>query len=133
MPFTHENSPRLTVWLILLIPFTIWDATYVLLRPYSLPGGKWHKPFSWNENYASVDLMYSRRNWESGDGFVAAHDILHLTECALAASYLWIIFVYGKPIKGLRRNVTGKHASLAVILGLMEGAMTLEMTLMCSE
>lgn len=134
MSFTHEASTGLTIWLVLLIPFTIWDATYVFLRPHTLPGGKWHDPyFSPNTHYASVDRMYGRKNWESGDGFVAAHDILHLTECSLAAIYLWIVFVHGVPTQGIKRAVTGKAASLAVIVGLMEGAMTLEMTLMCSE
>ena len=134
MSFTHETSTALTIWLILLIPFTIWDSTYVFLRPYTLPGGKWHDTFfSPNTHYASVDLMYSRKNWESGDGFVAAHDVLHLTECTLAAIYLWIVFVYGRRTQGISRAVTGNHASLALIVGLMEGAMTLEMTLMCSQ
>ena len=96
MSWTHHSSPLITIWLLLLIPFTIWDSAYIFLRPFSLPGGLWHEPFfTPYTDYADIDLMYSRAGWESGDGFVAAHCVLHLIECMLTAIYLWFVFAYG--------------------------------------
>src|SRR6186713_470316 len=96
MAWSHTSSLALICWLVFLIPFTIMDSSYIFLRPHSLPGGTWHSPYysSIYAYYATVDLMYSRKNWESGDGFAAAHCVMNLLECAFSAAYLWQIWRY---------------------------------------
>lgn len=134
MARTHRSSPIIVIWLTLLVPLTIWDSAYIFLRPHSLPGGKWHEPyFHLHKDYAGIDLMYSRQGWESGDGFVAAHCVLHLTECALGACYLCLLFKRGQSLGwfGLHRALNGDAAGLSVVIGIVEAAMTLEMTVLC--
>ena len=65
--------------------------------------------------------------------FVAAHCVLHLLECALGACYLGLLFSCGKSLgRGdLERAVSGEVAGLVVVVGIVGGAMTLEMTLLC--
>ncbi|KAF7513951.1 hypothetical protein GJ744_006565 [Endocarpon pusillum] len=134
--WTHTTPLAIAVWLQILIPFTVWDSAYVFLRPYSLPGGLWHWPlFAPYAHYATIDRMYSRAGWESGDAFVAAHCVLNLAECALATGYLFMAKRYGARREsggGWGRTVlSGRPARWAVVLGLVQGAMTAAKTVLC--
>lgn len=49
-----------------------WDTGYIVLRPHSFKGGKYH--FLWQpyDLYGKIDLIYSRRFYEEFNGFTAA-------------------------------------------------------------
>jgi hypothetical protein len=49
-----------------------WDTGYILARPHSFAGGKWHwiwKPYGL---YGDIDYIYSRKQYELKNGFTAA-------------------------------------------------------------
>jgi hypothetical protein len=66
-------------WLIVSATIVIWDATYVLLRPDSLEGGKYAAYFSPYQIYIKFDTLYGNNN----DRFVRIQSWLNYVEIAL--------------------------------------------------
>jgi len=67
------------LWLLVSGLVCTWDATFILFRPHSLPGGKYHhlwKPYS---IYVEVDKRYK----DMGDPFVVAQSLMNLAEVVL--------------------------------------------------
>ena len=42
--WSHVPSNLTLIWLFISLPLVIWDCGYILLRPYTLPGGSLHSP-----------------------------------------------------------------------------------------
>ena len=75
---------RLTLfWLLVSLPLVIWDTAYVLLRPYSMPGGALHAPI-WTPYalYGTVDYIYGQKAWDEHNGLTAAQASLNFADCA---------------------------------------------------
>lgn len=72
---THTPPLPLLAWLVLSLPLVAWDTLYVLLRPHTMPGGKFHSPF-WTPYalYGTVDYMYGWPAWNNHNGFTAAKE-----------------------------------------------------------
>lgn len=92
-------------WLILSATIVIWDATYVLLRPHSLAGGKYFQYFSPYQLYIKFDTLYGDNN----DTFVRIQAWLNYVEIALT---------YTAVILSLRacKNAKVKGAFLAIVV-----------------
>jgi hypothetical protein len=108
-----------------------WDTGYVLLRPYTMPGGSLHWPL-WvpYELYGRVDHVYGFKAWNAGMGFTAAQGSLNLVETALYAVY-WGLWWANK--KGPGGRVAGRKAGLAVAVGFAASVMTFSKTVLYCE
>jgi len=76
-----SRLPRwITIWFAISLPILVWDVSFVLLRPHSMPGGDlaflW-KPYA---KYVTVDLSYA----DLHNGFVKAQAIMTAIEVAIA-------------------------------------------------
>ncbi|XP_072039839.1 uncharacterized protein [Amphiura filiformis] len=79
----------LTVWLTVAVVVVIWDASMVLLRPHTLPGGKLNWLYFPYNLYITIDLRYG----DMEDSFGIAQAWLNVVEIfigigALIMNYL---------------------------------------------
>ncbi|KAL1989360.1 hypothetical protein VTN96DRAFT_122 [Rasamsonia emersonii] len=104
--WVHTPSAAVTIWLLVSVPLVLWDAGYVLLRPHSMPGGKWHSPI-WTPYalYGTIDYIYGWPAFNARNGFTAAQTVLNLLETACYVFYLAVIYRYGATV------TTGGRAS----------------------
>ncbi|EWS75186.1 emopamil-binding protein (macronuclear) [Tetrahymena thermophila SB210] len=86
---TFNFVPTFTkLWLFLSTVICIWDASFVLLRPRTFPGGDLHvfwKPYAL---YIEIDKLYS----DLSDQFVFNQSILNLYECFINVVALCLLF-----------------------------------------
>ncbi|KAL4449560.1 hypothetical protein ABPG74_007383 [Tetrahymena malaccensis] len=76
------------IWLILSTLICTWDASFVLLRPRTLPGGDLHafwKPYA---TYIQIDKLYG----DMQDQFVVEQSVLNIYECVINIISLCLIF-----------------------------------------
>ena len=109
----HGSLPRwVVIWFALSIPIVIWDVSFVLLRPMSMPGGS--LGFLWipYEKYITVDLSYG----DLDNGFVRAQAIMSCIEVAIGIAAL---------IHSARR-----HLPLATLLAFCASALTCAKTML---
>ena len=145
----HTSSTVVMIWLFLSIPLVLWDAGYVLLRPYSMPGGKLHAPI-WTPYalYGTIDYIYGWPAFNEGNGFTAAQVVLNLVETVGYMAYLYMVYGYGVPIKGrgYTRNagnnesvsrllkskcvVSGRPGAIALLVGYSASVMTVSKTIL---
>jgi hypothetical protein len=135
-----------SLWLFISCPLVLWDAGYVLLRPHSMPGGKWHSPI-WTPYalYGTVDYIYGWPAYNSHNGFTAAQTYLNLAETAAYLYYLWIVYKYGTPAPGASRAsksqrlwsafagervVGGRTGAIALLVAFSASVMTLSKTIL---
>ena len=113
-PWTHTPTTVIVAWLALSIPLVIWDAIYILLRPHTLPGGRFHKPI-WVPYvlYGAVDKLYGAAAWKGGiaDGFVVASAVLNVVEVAGYVAYLYMVVVKGGGMEAVRSRASSIGAS----------------------
>ncbi|KAL3478553.1 hypothetical protein BJX99DRAFT_104979 [Aspergillus californicus] len=104
--WVHTPTTAITLWLLISCPVVLWDTGYVLLRPHSMPGGKWHSPV-WSPYalYATVDYIYGWPALEANNGFTATQSILNLVETACYLYYLWVVYKYGQATGNGRDSV----------------------------
>lgn len=141
--WSHTPSNLTLLWLAVSLPLVVWDFTYMLLRPYSMPGGALHKPL-WipYELYGRVDHNYGFKAWNAGEGWGAAQSVVNVLETVAYAVYLYIVYTYGEqePKQGrgapdkdmmgqLRalsesRTVSGRMAAWAVMLAYTSAQVT---------
>ncbi|KAF1852153.1 uncharacterized protein K460DRAFT_392277 [Cucurbitaria berberidis CBS 394.84] len=130
MPFTHTPHLPLLLWTLFTLPLTIWDTAYILLRPHSFPGGKWHAPFFLSmEPWASTDHLYGPEAWGASEGFTAAQAVVNVLEVGMYTGYVWGVWRGGGLGGGARwrigkRRIQGKMAAGAVVLGFAAGVVT---------
>lgn len=118
----------------------------MLLRPYSMPGGKLQWPL-WMpyELYGTIDYVYGWPAYDSHSGFTAAQASLNVIETLGYLVYLWIVYSYGRqeavegtgaPSKkyvgwlGKSRTVYGRWAAWAVLIAYGMAVMTLSKTVL---
>ena len=116
-PGLHTPPPLSILWLVISLPLVIWDTGYVLLRPYSMPGGKLHKPI-WSpyELYGKVDHTYGWPAYNAGSGFTSAQGSMNLIE---TIGYIWYLSVVISRLQGVKQGdskwmalLTGKHSGV---------------------
>jgi hypothetical protein len=122
--WTHVPTLATRIWLLVSLPLVLWDTGYVLGRPHTLPGGKWHAPL-WTpyELYGRVDGIYSPAAYARGEGFTGAQGLLNVIETLM---YL----VYAAMVWGKVGGVGGKQGGLAVLVGFSAALMTLSKTVL---
>ena len=133
----HNPPLPLLAWLVVSLPLVAWDTLYVLLRPHTMPGGKFHSPF-WTPYalYGTVDYMYGWPAWNNHNGFTAAQGTLNLLESIM---YCWYLYVVGSQVvdwsyEGIKTlEVKGKGVNLAVLVGFSGAVMTVSKTLLYCE
>lgn len=133
--WSHTPSNMTLIWLAISLPLVIWDSGYVLLRPYSMPGGKLHSPI-WKPYgyYGTVDHTYGFKAWDARLGWTAAQGSFNVLETLGYFVYLYIVYTYGEqepkqgsgaPDKstlgslralGESRTVYGKYAAWSTLL-----------------
>ncbi|KAI9672744.1 MAG: hypothetical protein M1831_000179 [Alyxoria varia] len=150
----HTPSNLTLLWLVVSLPLVLWDATFLLLRPWTLPGGWLHSPV-WTpyKLYGEVDWTYSAAAWHAGDGFGYAQAILNAIETLGYLTYLWVVYAHGidsgsgkyQKVKGRgapeglmkyapqlakARVVRGHCGAMAVIEGFAVSTITVSKTLL---
>ncbi|KAE9975055.1 hypothetical protein BLS_001251 [Venturia inaequalis] len=139
--WSHTPSTFTLVWLFISLPLVIWDTGYVLLRPHSMPGGKWHAPI-WTayELYGTIDHVYGFPAWDKHEGFAGAQGTLNALETLMYGIYLYIAYSHGVAEVGKmgrgspgilgRRKIAGREAGIAVLIGFSAAVMTLSKTVL---
>ncbi|KAK9473429.1 uncharacterized protein V1510DRAFT_429574 [Dipodascopsis tothii] len=92
MTAVYKPSKLVAAWFVVAGVVVLWDASYILARPHSLPGGKWHTLWKPYAKYAEVDYCYGFPAWEENDGFPPAQSIVNLFEVALGFAYAALSF-----------------------------------------
>ncbi|THX59413.1 hypothetical protein D6D06_02074 [Aureobasidium pullulans] len=145
-PWSHTPSLLTLTWLCISMPLVTWDSFYVLLRPHSMPGGKYQKPL-WvpYELYGQVDHIYGWPAYNSGNGFTAAQTGMNVVEIVGYVYYLYLLYTYGRTedVQGTgapdkqqvgklaqSRTIYGKAAAKAVVLLYGVALMTLSKTVL---
>ncbi|KAK8199552.1 hypothetical protein IWZ00DRAFT_17775 [Phyllosticta capitalensis] len=128
----HAPRRAILYWLYISLPLVTWDASYVFLRPHSMPGGKFHSPvFSLYKIYCDVDYNYGFPAWDAGTGFTAAQSLLNVAETLLYVAYLAVVLRNGSSDSAnAKKVVKGSAAAQAVLLGLTAAVMTLSKTVL---
>jgi hypothetical protein len=84
------SLPRLPrwilVWFAISLPLVVWDVSFVLLRPASMPGGSLSLFWAPYAKYVTVDRSYG----DLGNGFVWAQAMMSGAEVAMAIVALWL-------------------------------------------
>lgn len=147
--WSHTPSQLTLIWLAISLPLVIWDTGYVLLRPYSMPGGFLHKPI-WTPYglYGTVDHVYGFPAWESKNGWTAAQGLFNAFETAVYLAYAYIVYAHGHretvqgrgapdkeklgsfAVLGESRTVYGREAVLAVMLAYTTAWITFSKTVL---
>ncbi|RAL09890.1 uncharacterized protein BO97DRAFT_479751 [Aspergillus homomorphus CBS 101889] len=150
--WVHTPSTAITLWLFFSTPVVLWDASYVLLRPHSMPGHALHSPL-WTPYalYGTIDYMYGWPAFNARNGFTAAQTVLNLFECAGYLYYLAVVYTHGTTQtaatgRGGQRNhpgnkgvkwlltepkvVAGRTGALALLVAYSASVMTLGKTVL---
>ncbi|PWY72422.1 hypothetical protein BO70DRAFT_364973 [Aspergillus heteromorphus CBS 117.55] len=146
--WVHVPSGAFTLWLIVSLPLVLWDAGYVLLRPHSMPGNKWHSPV-WTPYalYGTIDYLYGWPAFNARNGFTAAQTVLNLFETAAYIYYLVIVYTHGVSAgsvgRGQRKTkkgplwllkesklVSGRTGATALLVAYSASVMTLGKTIL---
>ena len=72
-------SKPICFWLLISSIIVTWDFTFILFRPYSLPGNSLHYLWSPYALYIKIDLMYG----DMKDIFVFVQAIFNILEILL--------------------------------------------------
>ncbi|KAL4815249.1 hypothetical protein BDW67DRAFT_164756 [Aspergillus spinulosporus] len=91
----HTPTAVLTLWLLISCPLVLWDAGYCLLRPHSMPGGRYHSFWSVYKWYGTVDYIYGWPAFNANNGFTNAQAVINLLETGGYLYYLWVVYRYG--------------------------------------
>jgi len=132
--WSHTTNLTTLVWLAISLPLVIWDTGYVLGRPYTMTGGKWHAPFyKPYALYATVDYLYGLPAWTRKDGFTGAQGWLNVIETLVYLAYVAIVFSTGKSQGSsilAKRRVVGREGGVAALVGFSAAIMTLSKTVL---
>ena len=95
--WSHTPSNLTLIWLAVSLPLVIWDTAYVLLRPYSMPGGSLQWPL-WvpYELYGTVDHVYGWKSYNAHNGWTSAQGTLNAFETVAYLVYLYLVYTYGQ-------------------------------------
>lgn len=116
----------------------------MILRPHSMPGGKFHWPL-WvpYELYGRVDYVYGWKAWNERNGFTGAQTWMNVVEITMYTIYLLMVIRSGKQSAGQGRGAPsqqvagrfggskvlyGQQAGLAALIGYSAAVMTMAKT-----
>lgn len=123
----HHPHIEVILWALCLLPFTLWDTAYIFLRPHSLDGHKWHKPFFVPmDPWTDVDRIYGTQAWDENEGFTAAQGVINMVEVMLLVTYTLITACQGRRFQ--ERAFGGQWAGIAMVVGLTASVVTLTKT-----
>ena len=81
-------------WLILDFPIILWDAMFLIMRPHSLPGGKYSFIWCWGEGQTSGYGAYIRADkiyGDMSDPWSVAQMYGNLIEMVLQLYTVWLL------------------------------------------
>ncbi len=135
--WVHVPRAATLVWLAVSLPLVIWDTGYVLLRPWSMPGGALHWPL-WAPYalYGEVDHMYGFKQFDARNGFTGAQGLLNAIETLMYGVYLYVWWAYGKPTAakyGGGKGISGRAGGFAVLVAFSAAVMTVSKTVLYCE
>jgi hypothetical protein len=127
--WAHTPSNLTLIWLAISLPLVIWDTAYVMLRPHSMPGGKYHEPI-WKPYglYSTVDYVYGFKALEEENGWTAAQvssaeamtssrgvdaslqGCFNVMETIAYLVYLYLVYAYGQAEATQGRGAPDKSA-----------------------
>ncbi|KAK1633502.1 hypothetical protein BDP81DRAFT_67046 [Colletotrichum phormii] len=132
--WSHAPTSLTCFWLLVSLPLVIWDTGYVLLRPWTMPGGHLHWPvWAPYKLYGEVDHVYGWKAFNAGNGFTSAQGALNAVETVMYLAYYWLYFSRGRAVDGpagLKKVVGGKAGALAIVIGFSAAVMTLSKTVL---
>lgn len=146
--WSHTPSNLTLIWLAISLPLVVWDTGYVLLRPYSMPGGALHGPWKPYALYGTIDYVYGFKAWDAREGWTAAQGWFNAVETIAYFGYLYLVYTHGRPEKrqgrgapdksalgrlralGESRTIYGKTATWAVLLGYSTALLTFSKTVL---
>ena len=136
--WTYVPDSVTLVWMAVSLPLVAWDTGYVLLRPFTMPGGSLHWPlYTPYALYGEVDHIYGFKQWNARNGFTAAQGALNLIETSLYLAFLYLWQAYGRPVAGAgftasssRKGLVGRAAAWAALLAFSSAVMTLSKTVL---
>ncbi|KAJ2905938.1 hypothetical protein MKZ38_003726 [Zalerion maritima] len=136
--FVHSPPPILLAWLFVSLPLVAWDTVYVLGRPHTMPGGKFHQPlYRPYALYGTVDYVYGFKAYNEGNGFTGAQGAMNLVETILYVIYLWMWYANRTTVAASKGGkdggktmmvLTGRTAAKAVLICFAAAVMTLSKT-----
>ncbi|QIW95593.1 hypothetical protein AMS68_001111 [Peltaster fructicola] len=147
--WAHTPSNLTLIWLAISLPLVIWDTFYILLRPYTMPGGSLHYPL-WvpYDLYGRVDHVYGWPAYKARNGWPSAQGTYNAFETLAYLAYAYIIYAYGqqesrqgrgapdKSNMGIfaalseSRTVYGREAIIAVMLAYTTAHITFHKTVL---
>ncbi|KAF9872997.1 hypothetical protein CkaCkLH20_09507 [Colletotrichum karsti] len=132
--WSHAPTPVTLFWLLVSLPLVAWDTGYVLLRPWTMPGGHLHWPL-WAPYalYGEVDHVYGWKAFNARNGFTSAQGALNFVETVMYLVYVWVYFSRGRAVDGpagVKKVVGGRAGALAVVVGFSAAVMTLSKTVL---
>lgn len=144
--WAHTPSNLTILWLFISLPLVLWDTGYMLMRPLTMPGGKYHWPI-WvpYKLYGEVDYVYGQLAYDEKNGFSGGQSFLNIVETLFYIYYLYILFAYGRASKaqgrgapdkstvgflGQQRYVDGKYGALALLVSYSAAVMTVSKTVL---
>ena len=131
----HTPTPLTLLWLFVSLPLVIWDSVYVLLRPHTMPGGKWHQPmYGPYALYGTIDYMYGWPAYEAGNGFTSAQGSMNVLETLGYLGYLYLYWQHGRGkwtyTNGQNRSLDGRWGGLACLFGFSLSLVTFNKTVL---
>ncbi|KAF6805474.1 hypothetical protein CSOJ01_09473 [Colletotrichum sojae] len=128
--WSHAPTRPTLLWLLISLPLVAWDTGYVLLRPWTMPGGALHWPL-WVPYalYGEVDHVYGWKAFNARVGFTSAQGFLNAVETVMYLWYIWVYVSRGK-VEGGRKVVGGQDGALAVVVGFSAAVMTFSKTVL---
>ncbi|KAK4539092.1 hypothetical protein LTR36_001930, partial [Oleoguttula mirabilis] len=118
--WSHTPSNLTLIWLAISLPLVIWDTGYVMLRPYSMPGGFLHAPL-WKPYglYGTIDHVYGFKAYNAHNGWTLAQGSVNAVETAAYLLYLYLVYAHGEQAATQGRGAPDK-AALGRLRGLGE-------------
>lgn len=93
------------IWLVISAFVVLWDAGFILLRPHTLPGGKYHSFWKPYAKYIQLDTLYN----DEKDIFVRVQSVFNIFE-----AFLTFLASMMLCIKNVKLQVAGSVLALIV-------------------
>ena len=116
--WSHTPSNLTLLWMAISLPLVIWDTGYVVLRPYSMPGGSLSSIWYPYGMYGNVDKTYGFKAYNAREGWTATQSYVNAVETAAYLAYMYLVYKYGEqePVQGAGapdRSAMGQFRALS--------------------
>ncbi|CUS12786.1 unnamed protein product [Tuber aestivum] len=88
MPVPRDTPKAIPIWILFSTIVVIYDAMYILLRPYTFPPNPLSYLWPGHTFYATIDHVYGPSAFAENDGFPAAQSLMNLVESVVNITYL---------------------------------------------